>query len=337
MPADAVFNRQSDRPRGAHFNTAAERIWGFSRADVVGREADRLVLHDHHSSTLPRGYANPRSGQAKARLEITIHTSDGRPIRGRTGRCRARYRRPTSAHGFLSGHYRLDRCDATGWPCSTLWPTVPSCGRRHRPQPWGFVYSNAAFAACSGILPRRHRAHFTIARRTAYAPCRSGAVATPVGCDSTRRDIRTYDKNGDKLGPRSPARRFRDARDGQYVLFSLLTDITETQHCVRCNMLIIRIGRRGPDHGNFDALPSRPKSSRPIPPTSFLTRYGRLIHPGWPESCLLTIPRAGSVTIRAEIGSLADRRTITAERCWPTLSTPTRAWQPFKAMPLRPD
>src|SRR5258707_4738608 len=43
---DAVIIVDSDH-RVRHFNAAAERIWGFSRAEVLGRDAGLLGLHDH--------------------------------------------------------------------------------------------------------------------------------------------------------------------------------------------------------------------------------------------------------------------------------------------------
>jgi len=43
---DAVIIVDSDH-RVRHFNAAAERIWGFSRAEILGRDAGLLGLHDH--------------------------------------------------------------------------------------------------------------------------------------------------------------------------------------------------------------------------------------------------------------------------------------------------
>src|SRR3978361_2369899 len=44
--SDAVVIVDSDH-RVRHFNAAAERIWGLSREEVLGRDAGLLGLHDH--------------------------------------------------------------------------------------------------------------------------------------------------------------------------------------------------------------------------------------------------------------------------------------------------
>jgi len=239
--SDAVVIVDSDR-RVRHFNAAAERIWGFSRAEVLGREADRLGLHDHQLQQIAVA-DQAISGQARRKRdsEITIHHSDGRPIRVALSVSRVAIDGNVSTMAFVRDItveiVRRDRMALLNLVADRTNRAVVVTDRS-----LGIVYSNAAFAGLFGYSSEdvigQHVNQLLAGQHTDRAALARLRRRVGAGFDGDE-EILTYDKNGDEIWVSIAAKAFRDERGRIKYLFALLTDITETKQLRSLQQLIM--------------------------------------------------------------------------------------------------
>src|SRR5882757_1657525 len=336
--SDAVVIVDSDR-RVRHFNAAAERIWGFSRAEVLGREADRLGLHDHQLQQIAVA-DQAISGQARRKRdsEITIHHSDGRPIRVALSVSRVAIDGNVSTMAFVRDItveiVRRDRMALLNLVADRTNRAVVVTDRS-----LGIVYSNAAFAGLFGYSSEdvigQHVNQLLAGQHTDRAALARLRRRVGAGFDGDE-EILTYDKNGDEIWVSIAAKAFRDERGRIKYLFALLTNITETKQLRSLQQLIMSaLADEVPITEISDRLCRRVEIIAPDVVSSVLhVDADGLIHPMGGPSLPAEYSRAlDGVAIGPEIGSCGSAAFFGKAVLADNIDTDPR-WQPFKAMPL---
>src|SRR5205085_3595417 len=135
-------------------NAAAERIWGLSRADVLGCEASRLGLPDlQQHQVAPPLPSRARAGSPrKSGTEITIRHKNGRPLRVALSVSRVETGGQTSAMVFVRDiTAEVERRERTALLNLVADKTNRAVVVTDRSL--GIVYTNAAFAGMFGYRP----------------------------------------------------------------------------------------------------------------------------------------------------------------------------------------
>ncbi len=335
---DAIVIIDSDH-RVRHFNAAAERIWGFSRTDVLGRDAGLLGLHDRKLQQIA-AIDRASSGEAKRKrdTEITIHHHDGRPVRVALSVSRVAIDGQINTMVFVRDLtlevVRRDRMALLNLVADKTNRAVVVTDRN-----LGIAYSNAAFDGMFGYSSEEamgqpinrllggqqtDRAALTRLRRRICA-----------GSDGEA-EILTYDKNGDEIWVSITAKAFRDERGRIKYLFALLTDITETKQLRSLQQLIMSaLADEVPITEISDRLCRRVEVIAPDVVSSVLhVDADGLIHPLGGPSLPAEYSRAlDGVAIGPEIGSCGSAAFFGKAVLADNIDTDPR-WQPFKDMPL---
>jgi diguanylate cyclase (GGDEF)-like protein/PAS domain S-box-containing protein len=335
---DAVVIIDSDH-RVRHFNAAAERIWGLSRAEILGRDADVLGLHNHQLQQIAAaGQASSGRPARKRDSEITIHHSDGRPIRIALSVSRVAIDGRVSTMAFVQDLtveiVRRDRMALLNLVADRTNRAVVVTDRN-----LGIVYSNAAFAGLFGHSSEEAMGQ-PINRLIAGAHTDRAALTrlrrrVGAGCDGEE-EILTYDRNGDEIWVSIAAKVFRDERGRIKYLFALLTDITETRQLRSLQQLIMgALADEVPITEIFDQLCRRVEIIAPDAVSSVLhVDADGLIHPLGGPSLPAEYSRAlDGVVIGPDIGSCGTAAYHGKAVLADDIDTDPR-WQPFKTMPL---
>src|SRR5882757_2483477 len=335
--SDAVVIVDSDH-RVHHFNAAAERIWGFSRADVLGRDADLLGLHDRQLQQIAADQTTDGRTKRKRDSEITIHHNDGRPIRVALSVSRVAIDGNVNTMVFVRDLtveiLRRDRMALLNLVADRTNRAVVVTDRN-----LGIVYSNAAFAGLFGhspddamgqpinrVLAGRHTDAAALAR------LRRRIAAGYEG----EEDILTYDRNGDEIWVSISAKAFRDERGRIKYLFALLTDITEAKQLRSLQQLIMgALADEVPITEIADRLCRRVEEIAPDVVCSLLhVDAAGLVHPLGGPSLPEEYSRAlDGIAIGPNVGSCGTAAFYGEPVLAEDLDTDPR-WQPYKAMPL---
>lgn len=335
--SDAVVIVDSDR-RVHHFNAAAERIWGFSRADVLGRDADHLGLHDRQLQQIAADQTTDGRTKRKRDSEITIHHNDGRPIRVALSVSRVAIDGNVNTMVFVRDLtveiLRRDRMALLNLVADRTNRAVVVTDRN-----LGIVYSNAAFSGLFGHSPEDAMGQpinqLLAGRHTdtaALARLRRWLAAGYEG----EEDILTYDRNGDEIWVSISAKAFRDERGRIKYLFALLTDITEAKQLRSLQQLIMgALADEVPITEIADRLCRRVEIIAPDVVSSVLhVDADGLIHPlGGPSLPAEYSSALDGVAIGPDIGSCGSAAFFGKAVLADNIDTDPR-WQPFKAMPL---
>jgi diguanylate cyclase (GGDEF)-like protein/PAS domain S-box-containing protein len=335
--SDAVVIVDSDR-RVRHFNAAAERIWGFSRAEVLGRDADLLGLHDHQLQKIAADQATGGRARRKRDSEITIHHSDGRPVRIALSVSRVAIDGNVSTMAFVRDITidiaRRDRMALLNLVADKTNRAVVVTDRNLE-----IVYSNAAFAGTFGYSPEevmgRQVGQLLAGPHTDRSVVARLRRRIGAGCDGEE-EILTYDKNGDEIWVSVAAKVFRNKRGRVKYLFALLTDITETKQLRSLQQLIMgALADEVPITDIFDQLCRRVEIIAPDIVSSVLhVDADGVVHPLGGPSLPAEYSRAlDGVVIGPDVGSCGSAAFFGKAVLADDIDTDPR-WQPFKAMPL---
>jgi diguanylate cyclase (GGDEF)-like protein/PAS domain S-box-containing protein len=336
--SDAVVIVDSDH-RVRHFNAAAERIWGLSREEVLGRDAGLLGLHDHQLQKIAAAdQATTGRPLRKRDSEITVHHRDDRPVRIALSVSRVAIDGHVSTMVFVRDltieMLRRDRMALLNLVADRTNRAVVVTDRN-----LAIVYSNAAFAGLFGhpsedamgqpinqLLAGRHTDTAALAR------LHRRIAAGHEG----EEEILTYDKNGDEIWVAISAKTFRDERGRIKYLFALLTDITETKQLRSLQQLIMgALADEVPITEIFDRLCRRVEIIAPDVVSSVLhVDADGLVHPLGGPGLPAEYSRAlDGITIGPDVGSCGSAAFFGKAVLADNIDTDPR-WQPFKAMPL---
>jgi diguanylate cyclase (GGDEF)-like protein/PAS domain S-box-containing protein len=335
---DAVVMVDSDH-RVRHFNAAAERIWGFSRAEVLGRDADLFGLHDHQLQQIAAAgqAASGRPGRNRD-SEITIHHRDGRPIRVALSVSRVAIDGNVNTMAFVRDITvdiaRRDRMALLNLVADKTNRAVVVTDRS-----LGIVYTNAAFAGLFGYPPEeivgRQVGQLLAGRHSDRAALARLRRQIGAGTDGEE-EILAYDRNGDEIWLSISAKAFRNERGRIKYIFGLLTDITETKQLRSLQQLIMSaLADEVPIAEIFDRLCRRVEIIAPDVVSSVLhVDADGLIHPlGGPSLSAEYSSALDGVAIGPDIGSCGSAAFYGKAVLADNIDTDPR-WQPFKAMPL---
>ncbi|MEO8319079.1 MAG: EAL domain-containing protein [Bradyrhizobium sp.] len=321
-----------------HFNAAAERIWGFSRADVLGGDAGLLGLHDPQLLQIATAEQASDGARRKPNSEITIRHHDGRQVRVALSVSRVAIDGQINTMVFIRDItveiMRRDRMALLNLVADKTNRAVVVTDRN-----LGIVYSNAAFAGMFGhscedalgqpigqLLAGKHTDRAALAR-----------LRRRVGAGSDgEEEILTYDKNGDEIWISITAKAFRDERGRIKYLFALLTDISEDKQLRSLQQLIMgALADEVPITEIADRLCRRVEVIAPDVVSSVLhVDADGLIHPLGGPSLPAEYSRAlEGVAIGPEIGSCGSAAFFGKAVLADDLDTDPR-WQSFKAIPL---
>ena len=336
--SDAVVIVDHDH-RVRHFNAAAERIWGRSRTEVLGRDAGLLGLHDHQLQKIAAAdqATDGRPGR-KRDSEITIQHSDDRPVRIALSVSRVAISGHVSTMVFVRDLtveiLRRDRMALLNLVADRTNRAVVVIDRN-----LAIVYSNAAFAGLFGHSPEdamgRQINRLIVGQHTdtpALARLRRRIAAGHEG----EEEILTYDRNGDEIWVSISAKTFRDERGRIKYLFALLTDITESKQLRSLQQLIMgALADEVPITEIFDRLCRRVEVIAPDIVSSVLhVDADGLVHPLGGPSLPAEYSRAlDGIVIGPDIGSCGSAAFFGKAVLADNIDTDPR-WQPFKAMPL---
>jgi diguanylate cyclase (GGDEF)-like protein/PAS domain S-box-containing protein len=335
---DAVIIIDSDR-HVRHFNAAAERVWGFSRAEVLGRDADLLGLHDRQLQQIAAaGQASSGRPRRKRDSEITIHHNDDRPIRVALSVSRVTIDGNANTMVFVRDLtveiLRRDRMALLNLVADRTNRAVVVTDRN-----LGIVYSNAAFAGLFGHSPEdavgQPINQLVAGRHTDAAVLTRLRRRIAAGYEGEE-DILTYDRNGDEIWVSIAAKTFRDENGRIKYLFALLTDISETKQLRSLQQLIMgALADEVPITEIFDRLCRRVEIIAPDIVSSVLhVDADGVIHPLGGPSLPAEYSRAlDGVVIGPDIGSCGSAAFFGKAVLADDIDTDPR-WQPFKAMPL---
>jgi diguanylate cyclase (GGDEF)-like protein/PAS domain S-box-containing protein len=319
--ADAMLILDGDL-RVSHCNAAAETIWGSPRAELLGRDATSLGLHDLQQSA----------------SEITVRRRDGSRVRVALSVSRVevgvRSNYMAFARDITAEFKRRDRfalltmvADATNRAVVVTDPELK------------IVYVNAAFAALFGYsvdeVMGRHAEQLLTGRCTDRKVLARLRRQIAQGHDSDE-EILLYDRNGDESWVSTSIKAFRNDHGGVKYLFALLTDIGETKQLRSLQQLIMAgLADEVPITQIADQLCRRVEAIAPDVVSSLLhVDADGLIHPlgapSLPEDYSRSLdgiaigPNAGSCGTAAYLGEA-----VLAEN----IDTDPR-WQQFKTRPL---
>jgi diguanylate cyclase (GGDEF)-like protein/PAS domain S-box-containing protein len=323
--------------RVAHFNAAAELIWGLDRTEVLGRHVDCLGLGDlqqHPVATPGAGAANDE----RRNSEIKLARQDGRRIRAAL----------SVSHVGDGDQSRI---------IAFIRDITPEVERRERvalltlvadrtnravvvtDPDLRIIYANAAFAGMFGyaiaelagrrvneLLVGRDTDRKTLSRLHHWIGEENGG----------EEEVLAYDKNGDEIWLSANVKAFRNARGQIKHIFALLTDITETKQLWSLQQLIMNaLADEIPLTDIADRLCRRVEQIAPDVVSSLLhVDAGGLLHPlGGPSlpedySCALD-----GIAIGPDIGSCGSAAYYGKAVLAADIDTDPR-WQPFKTRPL---
>ncbi|SDJ04632.1 MULTISPECIES: EAL domain-containing protein [Bradyrhizobium] len=336
--SDAVVIVDSDR-RVRHFNAAAERIWGFSRAEVLGRDADLFGLYDHQLRQIAAADQAASGRPVRKRdSEITIHHRDGRPIRVALSVSRVAIDGNVNTMAFVRD-ITVDIARRDKMALLNLVADKTNRGVVVTDRSLGIVYTNAAFAGLFGYSPEEVMGR-QVGQLLAGPHSDRAALSRlrrRIGArDDGDEEILAYDRNGDEIWLSITVKAFRNERGRIKYIFGLLTDISETRQLRSLQQLIMgALADEVPITEISDRLCRRVEIIAPDVVSSVLhVDADGLIHPLGGPSLPAEYSRAlDGVAIGPEIGSCGSAayygRAVLADN----IDTDPR-WQPFKAMPL---
>jgi PAS domain S-box-containing protein len=336
--SDAVIIVDHDH-RVRHFNAAAERIWGLSRAEVLGRNAALLGLHDHQLQKVAAAVQSTGGRPARKRdSEITVRHSDDRPVRIALSVSRVATGGHVSNMVFVRDltveMLRRDRMALLNLVADRTNRAVVVTDRH-----LAIVYSNAAFAGLFGHSPEDAMGQpidqLLAGQHTDRAALSRLRRRIAAGHEDEE-EILTYDKNGDEIWISISAKTFRDERGRIKYLFALLTDITETRQLRSLQQLIMgALADEVPITEIFDRLCRRVEVIAPDVVSSVLhVDADGWLHPmGGPSLPAAYSQALDGVAIGPDIGSCGSAAFFGKAVLADNIDTDPR-WQPFKAMPL---
>ncbi|WKA29413.1 EAL domain-containing protein [Bradyrhizobium roseum] len=305
----------------AHFNAAAEQIWGVPREEVLGLHANLLGIIDlgpHSEITLQRGDGSRlRAAQSVSRVEV-----DGR----------------SSYLAFVrdisTEVERRERLAMMNLVADKTSRAVVITDRRMR-----IIYTNAAFSGIYGYSPADvlgRRADHLLAGRYTDGKTRRRLLRHLCTGSDDEEEILTYDKNGDEVWISASVRPFRNKRGRIKSVFALLTDITENKQLRSLQQLITNaLADELPLTEIAAQLCRRVEVIAPDVVCSLLhiDADGR-IHPLGGPSLPEAYSRAlDGVAIGPDVGSCGSAAYYGEPVLASDIDNDPR-WQPFKAMPL---
>ena len=309
--------------RVSHCNAAAESMWGVSRAQLLGRNANDLGLDDL---------------QQRPGAEITIRRNDGSRIRAALsvsqvetdGRANtmvfarditAEVRRREQIALLMLVADKTDRAVVVTDPDLKI------------------VYANAAFAGLFGYSVEeamgRHAHQLLAGRYTDRKSLARLRRRIREGNDGDE-EILLYDRNGDESWVSAAVKAFRNDRGGVKYIFALLTDITETKQLRSLQQLIMSaLADEIPLTQIADQLCRRVEAIAPDVVSSLLhVDADGLVHPLGGPSLPEDYSRAlDGVAIGPNVGSCGSAAYLGEAVLAQDIDTDPR-WQPFKARPL---
>jgi diguanylate cyclase (GGDEF)-like protein/PAS domain S-box-containing protein len=326
----------------AHFNAAAELIWGLDRTEVLGCHVDRLGLGDlglgdlrqHEVATADTGAAN----DGRRNSEIKLTRQDGRRIRAALSVSHVGDGDQRRTIAFI----RDITVEAARRERAALLTLVADRTNRAvvvTDPDLQIVYTNAAFAGMFGyaiaeltgrqvdeLLVGRDTDRKTLSRLRHWIGEENGG----------EEEILAYDKNGDEIWLSANVKAFRDAHGQLRHVFALLTDITETRQLWSLQQLIMNaLADEIPLTDIADRLCRRVEEIAPDVVSSLLhVDAGGLVHPlGGPSLPEDYSQALDGVAIGPDIGSCGTAAYHGVAVLAEDIDTDPR-WQPFKARPL---
>jgi len=323
--------------RVQHFNAAAGRIFGFSRAEVLNRNAELLGLHDAKLRQIADA-ATAGQPRRKRDSEITIHHRDGRPVRVALSMSRIAIDGNVGTMVFVQDLTieiaRRDRMALLDLVADKTSRAVVVTDRR-----LGIVYSNASFASLFGHSAEDamgRKIHQLLAGHHTDTAALKRLRRRMIAGDDGEEEILLHDKNGDEVWVSISAKVFRNESGRVKYLFALLTDITETKQLRSLQQLIMSaLADEVPITEIFDRLCRRVEIIAPDVVSSVLhVDADGLVHPlGGPSLPDEYSSALDGIAIGPEIGSCGSAAFFGKAILADNIDTDPR-WQPFKAMPL---
>jgi diguanylate cyclase (GGDEF)-like protein/PAS domain S-box-containing protein len=319
---DAVVILDRDH-RITHFNASAERIWGLTRSEVLGRDAGALGLHDPGDDSRTE-LTITRPGGERLRVALSLsHVTPGRTpytialVRDITPELELRER--------LALHVMI--ADGTN-------RAVVIVDRNMK-----VVYVNATFAGMFG-----HRIEQAEGRQVdellagsqtdrAVLKRLRRAVARDSGMDE---EILGYDSHGEEIWLGAHVKAFRNARGKVKYIVALLADITESRQLWSLQQLIMTaLADEIPITEIADQLCRRVEQIAPDVVSSLLHIDAEgLIHPLGGPSLPEDYSRAlDGVAIGPDVGSCGSAAYHGKAVLAMDLDSDPR-WQPYKTRPL---
>ena len=304
-----------------HFNAAAESIWGVSRHDVLGLDADSLGLADLRPSS-----------------EITIRRTDGSRLRASVSVSRVeiggRSHYMVFVRDITAEVERRERIALLNLVADKTTRAVVVTDRNLR-----VVYTNAAFSAMFGysaaeaqgrpanqLLAGRLTDRSTLARLRRRI-CNGGGEED---------EVLAYDKAGDEIWVSATVKAFRNDRGRIKYVFALLTDISENKQLRSLQQLIMSaLADELPITEIADQLCRRVEAIAPDVVASVLhVDSDGLLHPLGGPSLPDDYSRAlDGVAIGPDVGSCGSAAYFGKPALAEDLDTDPR-WQPYKTRPL---
>lgn len=304
-----------------HFNAAAELIWGLSRAEVIGREADCLGLTD----------LGPNS-------ETTIRRNDGRKLRAALSVSRVETDGGSSylvlVRDISSEVERRERIALLTLVADKTNRAVCIADRNMR-----VVYSNATFSRVFGYSAEEALGQQVTALLGGRFTDRATLARLRRGiCNGSgeEEEFLAYDKDGDEIWLSASVKAFRNKRGRIKYACALLTDITESKQLRSLQQLIMAaLADELPITEIADRLCRRVEVLAPDVVSSVLhIDSDGLIHPlGSPSLPEEYSAALDGVAIGPDVGSCGTAAYLGEPVLAMDLETDPR-WQPFKAMPL---
>jgi diguanylate cyclase (GGDEF)-like protein/PAS domain S-box-containing protein len=309
--------------RVSYCNAAAELIWGTPRAQLLGREAGALGLHDL---------------QQRPDAEITIRRNDGSRIRAALSVSRVEAGGQSNMMVFVrdvTTEFKQREqiallmlvADKTDRAVVVTDPDLK------------IVYANAAFAGLFGYSVEeamgRHAYQLLAGRYTDRKILARVQRQISEGNDGDE-EILLYDKNGDENWVSAAVKAFRNDRGGVKYIFALLTDISETKQLRSLQQLIMgALADEIPITQIADQLCRRVEIIAPDVVSSLLhVDADGIIHPLGGPSLPEDYSRAlDGVVIGPDIGSCGSAAYFGEAALAVDIDTDPR-WQPFKTRPL---
>ena len=319
---DAVVILDQDH-HVSHFNTAAERIWGINRAEILGRPASALELENLDEDRKTEfTVKRPDGGRLRVALALSHVMSGGARhtialVRDITPDLELRER--------LTLHVMI--ADGTN-------RAVIIVDRNMK-----VVYVNATFADMFGhgieqaegrqigdLLAGPHTDRGVWRRLQRCASSESG----------TDEEILAYDRNGDEIWLGAHVKAFRNARGRVKYIVALLADITESRQLWSLQQLIMTaLADEIPITEIADQLCRRVEQIAPDVVSSLLHIDAEgLIHPLGGPSLPDDYSRAlDGIAIGSDVGSCGSAAYYGKAVLAMDLDTDSR-WQPYKKRPL---